>query len=129
MRSSWLDSSHVLNSSEWDIATDLVTAGHMRPMHGVLYPAQEKSPADQHRLGSPLTDQAVAVDQGGADTINNCFMDFHQLELPLSSPQPSGRPVLALGSLIAIWDGTLFLLGGEDEDCEVFGLKELQLLV
>ena len=27
MRSSWLDSSHVLNSSEWDIATDLVTEG------------------------------------------------------------------------------------------------------
>ena len=120
-----LDSRHVLNSSEWDITTDLVTAGHMRQMHGVLYPAQEKSPADQHRLGRPLPDQAAAVDQGGVDTINNCFMDFHQLELPLSSPQPSGRPVLALGSLIAIWDGTLFLLGEEDEDCEVFGLKEL----
>ena len=73
-----LDSRHVLNSSEWDITTDLVTAGHMRQMHGVLYPAQEKSPADQHRLGRPLTDQAAAVDQGGVD---NCFMDVYQLKL------------------------------------------------
>ena len=95
MRSSWLDSSHVLNSSEWDITTDLVTAGHMRQMHGVLYPAQEKSPADQHRLGRPLTDQAAAVDQGGVDMINNCFMDFHQLELPPSlyrAPGQAGEP-------------------------------------
>ena len=103
-------------------------------MHGVLYPAQEKSPADQHRLGRPLPDQAAAVDQGGVDTINNCFMDFHQLELDWcrQAGASSIEPLAMRGSRrgagvhkITIWDGTLFLLGEEDEDCKVFGLKEL----
>ena len=87
---------------------------------------------------------AVAVDKdqgrlytvGGRNLYGNRCMDVHQLELDPGLEQPRwtalhrtsgqpGEPKGRSGHKIAIRDGTLFVLGGDDDDDEVCGLKEL----